>query len=227
MGTSMGVRPRVAEEGNLRLGFGQGFTRDIARDFAYAEPTNEIATIAPAALLSELSAHYGIAKHMDIGVRVRPMAPGLKLEWQYQLLDPRGDPVGVAVGLGVDGFYRSRLQLDCQAHGCFFREYGGAIAELPIVLSRRTVRWLTLFVAARAELLFMKGQQTYEADDGSFPTLKVKKTVTQPIGGWTAGLLFEWSIVRMIPQVNGVTIRGPDGELLHAIYPSLDFGFEW
>jgi hypothetical protein len=227
MGVSMNVRPRVVEEKDLRLGFGQGFTRDVAQDFAFASPTTEKAETPSPALLSELSVHYGISKHADVGVRLRPIARGMKLEWQYQLLDPRGDAVGLAIGVGLDGFFRSRLQLGCEDHGCFYRKYGGAIADLPIILSRRTVHWMTLFVAVKPEFLFIKGRQTYRADDGSFPTLKVEKTATQPVGGWTAGLLFEWAIVRMIPQVNGVTIRGPDEKYRHAIYPSLDFGLEW
>ena len=227
MGLSMNVRPRVVEEGKIRLGVGQGFTRDVARDFAYAKPTTEESVAPSSAFLSELSVFYGVSKNMDMGVRVRPAARGMKLEWQYQIFDPRGDAMGLAFGVGLDGFYRNKFTVDCQDHGCFYRRYGGVVADLPVVVSRRTWHWMTLFVAARPQYMFMMGEQTYKADDGSFPTLKLKKTIEQPIVGWTAGMLFEWGIVRMLPQANGVTVRGPDGKYIHAIYPSLDFGFEF
>ena len=227
MGLSMDVRPRVVEEGKVRLGFAEGYTRDVALDFANAKPATQTDTTVTSAFLTEISAFYGVGGNMDIGIRVRPLARGAKLEWQLQLLDPRVDAVGLAIGLGVDGFFRNRLDLGCEANGCFYREYGGAVADLPIVLSRRTWHWMTLFVAARPQYLFVMGQQTYEAQDGSFPTLTLKKTGLQLIGAGTAGILFEGRVFRAVPQVTVETVRGPTGKLEVASYPSIDFGFEF
>ncbi|MBI5507341.1 MAG: hypothetical protein HY903_01185 [Deltaproteobacteria bacterium] len=226
MSVSQNVRPRVVDEGDLRLGTAAGVSRDVAQDFARAAPSTETRSRYTWAPLAELSAHYGIAKHMDLGLRLRPLARGAKLEYQLQLLDPRGDVIGLAVGLGIDGFYRTRTKLLCEVDGCFFREYGGVVVDLPLVVSRRTVRWLTLFAAVRGAFLVLQGRQTYEAADLSFASLRVDKQQRQPIAGVGCGLLLEWASVKVVPQVNVATLRLANGATSFATYPSLDLAFE-
>ncbi len=227
MSSSLNLRPYPTDEGKLRLGVGQGFTRDVATDFAFAKPNADVANRGSMAWLTEVTAHYGVAKHMDVGVRVRPLAKGAKLESQIQLFDPRGDLIGVSIGAGIDSFYRTRLKMECEAGGCFYREYAGMMADLPIVISARPLRWATLFVAARAQYLLIEGQQSYEPEDDSFQTLRQKKHIREPIVGFGGGVEFNWGKVRLVPQAVGQTVKFPKGKQHLLVYPSLDFAVQF
>jgi hypothetical protein len=216
------VRPQPLMPGQLRVGLVQGIARNYADDFAFAQPTGEEKEKTSSVWLGELSAHYGLVRDLDVGLRLHLGSLGGKAELFYQAVRERTLGVGIAIGAGADGFYRSRERIACVADGCFSRWFGGLMVDVPVVFSRHLWRRGTLFVAGRYMHLLMWGEERYKSRTQSFPPQVNEKSFNQWGAGWAVGMEIEWLWVRVIPQIAGATTRMPDDGIKHVIYPSLD-----
>jgi hypothetical protein len=227
MGLSLNTRPQVLPEGEVRIGMSYGGTRDVGEDFSYSAPSAEKPPEDILAFLHEYSFHYGLNGWMDVGLRIRPFSNGAKLETLFQVLDEESDPLGLAIGLGLDGFSTDVISLGCEEGGCFYREYYGLAADLPVVISHHIAPSATVFLGIRYTHLFIEGEQRYESQTHAFDTLVVEKHISQPIFGWVAGLSFVWGIVRFVPQLLGTTYSFPNESLKHSVTFAFDFAFEF
>jgi hypothetical protein len=229
MGLSMNMRPRVLEEGDVRIGVAWGSTRNVAADFAYAEPSGETLEGEVLGTITELSLHYGFLSWFDLGVRVRPVKWGAKVEALFQVIPGREgeQPFGLVVGLGLDGFHRDRVELGCAEGGCFFREFEGLNLDVPVVASLRVWPSGLLFFGIRYSHLYIEGCQRYESETNAFPPLVVNKYISLPAFGWALGFQQEWGIVRFTPQLIGTTIEFPGTDRRHDMFFTFDLGFEF
>ncbi|OGR09300.1 MAG: hypothetical protein A2341_10695 [Deltaproteobacteria bacterium RIFOXYB12_FULL_58_9] len=217
---SQSVRPETLMPGQFRIGIVQGVTRNHADDFAFAEPTGETKKSPSPVWLTEIAAHYGVARDFDVGLRLRPFSLGGRVELMYQVVREKTLGLGIAVGLGIDGFYRSRDRLGCVAGGCFSREYAGMVGDVPLILSRHLWRRGVLFLAGRYNHYLIFGEERFATP--GLDDQVIDKEINQWGAGWVVGLQFELRSVRIAPQLAGGLVRMPSGGLLHALYPSLD-----
>jgi hypothetical protein len=157
-----------------------------------------------------------------VGIRLRPTLIGGKIETLYLVVREKDLGVGIAVGLGADGFYRRRHRVVCDAGGCFRREYGGVVVDVPLIVSRHLWRRGSLFLAARFNYLYLSGEESYKSRTGAFTRLSVDKSVSQPLGGWLLGLEIDGHFFRLVPQMAGALVKLPSGSLTHVIYPMVE-----
>ncbi len=223
------LRPEPLMPGKLRVGLVQGLARNYADDFAFAPPTGEQKTRTSPVWLGELSAHYGLVRDLDLGVRLHLGSLGGKVEALYQIVRERTLGVGVSIGAGVDGFYRSRHRIGCLTDadgqvtdGCFSRWFGGMMVDAPLVVSRHLWSRGTLFVAGRYLHLFMWGEERLKSQTGAFAPQTNDKSFNQWGAGWVVGLEVEFRWLRVTPQLAGATTRMPDDGIKHVIYPALE-----
>lgn len=229
MAGTNGVRPQPLMPGQFRVGMVQGIARNYADDFAFAQPTGEDKVHTSPAWLAEITAHYGLVRDLDVGVRLRPWSAGGKLELLWQAVRERTLGVGIAIGVGADGFYRSRhriaraTDLEGQpADGVFSRWYGGLMADAPLIFSRHLWSRGTLFVGGRYMHLFIWGEERFKSQEGAFPARVNEKAFNQWAAGWVLGIEIEWQWLRIVPQLSGATTVMPDESIKHVLYPALD-----
>ncbi len=225
MAGTQSVRPGTLMPGQLRVGVAQGLGRNLTDDFAFAAPTSEAKRNAHAVWLTELSAHYGLVRDLDVGVRLRPFGRGGRVELLYQLVRERSVGIGVALGLAADGFFQPETQLACAGGGCYSRSFAGVLGDVPLIISGYVTRRIALFGGGRYNHLLIVGRERYRSQDRSFRPLVIDKTVHQPLGGWFVGAEFEGLHLRVVPQLSGNLVWLPDESLTHVIHPSLEVAF--
>jgi hypothetical protein len=173
-----------------------------------------------------VSAHYGLTKRWDAGVRVRPFSRGAKLETLVQLLHEKRAGVGLAVGLGVDGFWRAHAKVECSGDGCFSQGLRGLITDTPVILSMHLWRHGTAFVGGRYQHLFLWGEQRFAAPGRPFAPLVVETATNQWIAGWLVGVEIDGFWWRLTPQMGGSTVRLPGGKIAHILTPAIEVGVD-
>jgi len=263
---SQSVRPHTLEEGELRLGVTGGLSRALGYDVEYARPQDanpEEDGVSPLslALLQELSAHYGVRDDLDVGLRLRlPYSPagdwnlGLKLETMLQLFDQhkRQDPVSLAIGVGLDGFFRpyhgpnevvtevrtsspgsdeSYYYPQTIDDGGFDLQYGGAMLDFPLILAYRPDAVIELFMGGRVGFLYIDATQRYEPADPGFATVEYTKEVRQPTFGGFAGFTLTSPLKRfrasITPQLYFYTLDIPDYGQAVQVGGTVDLGYQF
>ena len=262
---SQSARHHVVEEGKLRCGWAMGLGRALGADVEYAEPEDrdpeELIPPIAVAILLETSMFYGLDERVDLGFRLRmPANPaGLvnasgKVESLVQILSQRlwGDPMNLAVGIGLDGFYRPfsrshEYQTEVRTpdddsrsyysydnflpDGGFNLSYHGLALEVPIVASVRANRILSLFGGLRCGYLMIDATQRYEPADPGFDTIEYTKEVRELTWGWNAGLVFEtprWRVSgAVIPQIYGLTLDIPNRGMVHQVGGSVEISIQF
>jgi hypothetical protein len=224
IGGTQAVRPGTLMPGQLRVALAQGLGRNYTDDFAFAAPTDDSDGSPSPVWLTEVAAHVGVVRDLDLGVRLRPTAYSGRVEALYQVLREKTLGVGVAVGVGVDGFYRARHRVACGGGACLNRGFGGIAADVPVVLHAHVLRRMSLFAGGRYTHVFVWGSERLRSTNHGFAPLEIKKSVSQPTGGWVAGIEWEGLHWRISPQVAGTFVVLPDASRAHLIVPTLELG---
>lgn len=221
MSTSSALRPGPLMPGEIRVGTTQSVARSVEDDFLFAQPGAN-ATKTATSYAAELTLHAGVVRDFDVGIRLRPTSPGAKLEALYQLVREKTLGVGISLGLGADGFYSPSQRVACIEAVCVSRTYGGLGVDVPLIFNFHVWRHWNAFVAARYTHLFVWGSQTYASNTNAFDSLVVDTSISQPGVGWAVGVAIEGLHWRIVPQLDGGTVRLPDGSMGVIFTPALD-----
>ena len=229
---SLNSRPRALDPGEVRIAFAQGVARSTRGDFVRSEPAPYGARATQ--WMTELSGHYGITDRIDVGTRVRPLARGAKLEGMAQIFERNEAPVELGVAVGIDGTHQQNETSGCDYDGglCVKRRYWLLAADARVVAARELWRTRsgvgsgTLFAAVGYSHLYVNGRETADYTHSTQPKIVVEKRTGLPGGLWTAGLELGFGRFRLVPQVDGFTIRMARGGARMVVAPNVELAWE-
>jgi hypothetical protein len=143
-------------------------------------------------------------------------------------------PVELAIAVGLDGTHQQNETSGCGHDGrlCVSRRYWLLAADLRVVAARELWRTEsgvgtgTLFAALGYSHLYIKGRETSGYTGSTQPTLVIEKNTGLPGGIWTAGLELGFGRFRLLPQVDGFTIRMARGGARMVVAPNLELAWE-